>query len=97
MSLRQLEVGSNQQHDSVVAVAVVRTHQPGPSAGGEALPSLPPPQAAQLEMEQLARAFLTGDTPAHNQYRMADAYCRIELVRIARACVQQRLPARVYW
>lgn len=55
------------------------------------------PQAAHLEMEQLAQAFLTGDTPAHDQYRMADAYCQTELIRVARACMHHRLPARVYW
>ncbi len=55
------------------------------------------PVAEQRALEQQAQLFVASDTPAHNQYRMADAYCLTELVRIARASVQQRLPARVYW
>ncbi len=55
------------------------------------------PVAEQREMEQLARAFLTSDTRAHDQYRLAGAYCLTELVRVAQACVQHGLPARVYW
>ncbi len=55
------------------------------------------PVAEQRALEQLAQAFVASDTPAHNQYRLAGAYCLTELVRVARACVEQRLPARVYW